>query len=140
MKKNIKYTLLALIIIIFFVIGFMVYKNLFAGTISNRLEGIKEHIITNNEKNSLKDKLNELENIDSIDVYTNSKIIKIMVKLKEDINLKDIKEKANEAILSIDENNLKFYDIEIFVESENKESEIYPRIGYKHKSNEKFSW
>ena len=140
MKKNIKYILLALIIIIFFVIGFMVYKNLFAGTPSNRLEGVAEHKMTNNEKNSVKDKLNELENIDSIDIYTNYKIIKIMIKLEEDIDFGDIKNKANEAILNFDENNLAFYDIEIFIESENKESEIYPKIGYKHKSNEKFSW
>ena len=37
-------------------------------------------------------------------------------------------------------NNLKFYDIEIFVEALNSEGVKYSKMGYKHKLNTEFTW
>ena len=38
------------------------------------------------------------------------------------------------------EDNLKFYDIEIFVELLDSKGNKYSKIGYKHKSNSEFTW
>lgn len=96
--------------------------------------------MTNDEKNSAKDKINELENVKDVDIYIDSKIIKIVVKLEEDIDFESIKTKANEVITSFSEENLSYYDLEFFVESSNEESEVYPQIGYKFKTNSEFAW
>ena len=140
LKKNYKLIITVVIIIIVLVLGVFIYKNLFEGSSSDRLENIENYELTKKEINSVKEKINELENIDSVDVYTNNKIIKIFVVLKEDISFDDVKKISNEALESISSDNLEFYDVEIFVDSENEESEVYPKIGYKHKTNSEFTW
>lgn len=139
-KKYIKYIIILIVILLISIISFLIYKNLFVGSENLRYEGIENYKLTNDEKNAVKDKINELEEIKKIDVYTDSKIIKIVVKLKEDINFDDIKKVANESISKFSEDNLAYYDVQFFVESDNEESEIYPQIGYKFKTNSKFSW
>ena len=140
LKKYYKIIIAALIVIVILVLSLFIYKNIFQGSSSNRLENIENYKLTKKEKNSVKDKINELENIDNIDVYTNNKIIKIFIELKEDIDFDDVKEVSNELIESFSSDNLKFYDLEIFVTSKDKESKIYPMIGYKHKTNSEFTW
>ena len=140
MKKYIKYIILLVIIIVIFILGFFIYKNMFADSVNTRYKNIENYKLTNDEKNSAKDKINELENIKSVKIYKDSKIIKIVVKLEEDIDFNSIKTKANEVISSFSEENLSYYDLQFFVESANKESETYPQIGYKFKANEEFAW
>ena len=140
MKKYIKYIVLLVILIVIFILGFFIYKNMFADSVNTRYKDIDNYKLTNDEKNSAKDKINELENIKEVKIYIKSKIIKIVVKLDEDIDFDSIKTKANEVISSFSEENLSYYDIEFFVESSNKESEVYPQIGYKFKAKEEFAW
>lgn len=139
-KKYIKYIIIIVSIILMSILLLLIYNNMFAKSNSTRYEGIENYKLTNDEKNAVKDKINELEGIKSIDVYTDSKIIKIVVKLKEDINFDDIKRVANESIEKISEENLSYYDIGFFVESNNKESKVYPQIGSKFKGNSEFAW
>ena len=140
LKANYKLIVVILIVIVFLVLGMFIYKNLFQDNNSNRLENIENYKLTKKEKNSVKEKINELENIDSVDIYTNNKIIKIFVELKEDIDFDDVKEVSNELIDNFSSDNLEFYDLEIFVTSKNEESKVYPVIGYKHKTNSEFTW
>lgn len=139
-KKYIKYIIIFVVIALISVICTLIYKNLFAGSVSLRYENIENYKLTNNEKNSVKDKINELEGIKDIDIYIDSKIIKIVVKLNEDIDFESVKNKANESLNEFNEENLTYYDVQFFIDSLNKESEIYPQIGYKFKNNSEFSW
>lgn len=140
MKKYIKYIMLLVIITIIFILGFFIYKNMFANSVNSRYKDIENYKLTNNEKNSVKDKIKELEKVKSVKIYKDSKIIKIVVKLEDDIDFESIKVKANEVITSFSKENLSYYDLEFFVESANKESEVYPQIGYKFKTNSEFAW
>lgn len=139
-KKVIKYIIISIFIILIFVLLFFVYKNLFAESNSTRYDGIENYKLTNDEINMVKDKINELENIKDIDIYIDSKIIKIVVKLSDDIDFESIKNKANECISGFNEENLSFYDIEFFVTSLKEASEVYPQIGYKFKAKSNFAW
>lgn len=139
-KDNYKIILVALIVIAFLVLGIFIYKNIFEESSSNRLENIEKYKLTKKEINSVKDTVNELKNIEDVEVYANNKIIKIFVELKEDIEFDDIKENSDKIIEKFSSKNLEFYDLEIFITSENEESKIYPKIGYKHKKNSKFTW
>ena len=139
-KSIIKLIIVLLILIVAFISIFMIYKNLFASSNNTRYDDIEKHKLTNDEKNATKDILKEIENADEVDIYVNSKIIKIIISLKEDTDFEQVKNISNQVVSKISEKNLKFYDIQIFVESNNEESEIYPKIGYKHKSKEDFTW
>ena len=80
-----------------------------------------------------------MENVKSSKVYVNSKIIKIFVKLNDDVEFDKVKDIATKTVGKIDKKNLEFYDLEFFVDV-NKDSQIYPKIGYKHKSSDNFVW
>jgi len=138
--KIIKLIMILLVLVIAGVSIFMIYKNLFSSSNNTRYEGIEKHKLTNDEKNATKDVLKEIENIEEIDIFVSSKIIKIIVELKEDTDFEKVKNISNQAVTKISEDNLKFYDVEIYISSMNEESEVYPQIGYKHKSNSEFSW
>ena len=140
LKKYYKLIILCVVVLIVVILSLFIYKNLFQQNKSNRLEGIENHQLTKKEINKIEEKLYELDDVKSIDVYTNYKIIKIYLEIKKDINFDDVKEKSNELIEKISEKNLSFYDIEIFVECLDEESETYPRIGYKYKTSEEFTW
>lgn len=140
LKKYYKWIILVVVIITIVVLSALICKNLFNNEVSNRLDGVEDHEITKNEINLVKETLDKIEVIENINISTNYKLIKIFIELKEDVELKDIDEIATESLSGFSEENLKFYDVEIFVECLNEESEIYPKIGYKHKSNSEFTW
>ena len=139
LKNNKKILTIIGIIIVTIIIFLLVYKIFFASSSSNRYEGIESHKLTKKEINNVKEVIKELDNVKSSKVYVDSKIIRIFVNLENDVELDAVKEVANKAIAKIDKDNLEYYDLECFVDS-NKDSKVYPRIGYKHKSSEKFAW
>lgn len=139
-KKTIKYIVIGVVSLLIIVLTVLIYKNLFAQSNGTRYEGKENYKLTNNEINFVEDKVNELEDVKSVDVYVDSRIIKIVVKLESDIDFEKVKEKANESLSGFSKENLTYYDVEFFVQSSNKESETYPQIGYKFKTNTEFSW
>lgn len=139
-------TVVVLALAVVSLFGYIVYKSIFASVESKRYEGIEEHKITVDEINGIKEVFSELGELEKIDVYTESnknsksKIIKIRISLKEDVNFDKMKEMSNSVIAKVSEENLGYYDLEVFISSNNEESEVYPQIGYKHRSNSIFSW
>ena len=139
LKSNKKIIILVSVILLVLISFVLLYKIFFGTSGSNRYEGIKSHQLSKTEINDVKGVVKELENVKSTKVYTDSKIIKIFVKLKDDVEFDKVKDVATKTISKIKEKNLKFYDVEFFIESKDN-SEVYPKIGYKHKSSEQFVW
>ena len=138
MKK--KVVILSVVLIIIIVLLFLIGKSLFASTDSSRIKETDNYSLTKKEKESVIEKLEEIENVSSVKIYTNIKIIKIMVNLDEDTDFEQVKKISNESLELISEDNLEYFDVEIYVSSKNKDSEIYPQIGYKHKLKSEFAW
>ena len=139
-KKYYKIILTFIIILVIVLLSLFIYKNLFKNNQSNRLEGVENYTLTKSEKNSIKEKLNEIESVDNIKINTNYKIIKIFLTLNESTEFEHLKNICNEAIQKISEKNLSYYDVEIFVDCNDKENNLYPKIGYKYKTNSEFVW
>ena len=140
LKKYYKWIIVAVAVLIVSILTILIYKNLFEQGTSRRLEGIEEHELTKKEIKLVKESISELEEVSSVSVSTNYKIIKIFIELSKDVEFENISELSAEAVNNFSEKNLEFYDVEIFIDSLNEESEIYPRIGYKHKTNSDFTW
>lgn len=128
------------VVILFIVLLILIYKNLFSSSNSNRYKGIENYKLTSAEKDFVKEKLNEIGKVKSVEIYVKSKIIRIFVNLNEDVDFDMVKNVSNDLLEGFSEENLSYYDVEIFYESDNEESNVYPQIGYKHKSKTEFSW
>ena len=139
-KKLIKPIIIVVLVLIVLLFLILIYNNLFAESNSTRYDGIEKYELTNNEINAVKDKINEINEVSDIDIYINSKIIKIIVSLEQDVDFEKIKTISNESLIGFKEDNLSYYDVQIFIKSSNEESEIYPQIGYKFKADQEFSW
>lgn len=137
-KKVIKLAIIILITIIILGVGFVVIKNLFGGSSNDRLAESSKYKLSNNEKDAVIDKLEEIGNVKNAKVFINKKIIKIIVNLEGDIDSSKVTEVSNQAITLFNKKNLKYFDVEIFVNSDKQDVE--PMVGYKHKTNEQFSW
>ena len=137
-NKNKKLITILGIVILLLAIIFFTYKIFFTKSNSDRFEGIKSHELSKKEIKEIKNTIDN-ESVKSVDVYVKSKIIRIIVTLDKDVEFDVIKDYANKSIGKIDKDNLKFYDVEFFVDTKDK-SENYPKIGYKHKTSESFVW
>ena len=47
---------------------------------------------------------------------------------------------ANKILENLSDDVKSYYDIQVLVDSDNEESEVYPIIGYKHKTTDMFVW
>lgn len=141
-KQKRKLIIIIAVTILVFALVLIVYNNVFAGNKTGRNSDISKYEITKKEITAAKDKLNELENVKSVDIHTNndSKIIKIVVVLKDDIEFAKIEKVAKEVLTKFSKKNIEYYDVEFYVDSENSDSKIYPKIGYKFRTNADFSW
>ena len=141
-KKKVKQIAIIAGALVIFIFILLIYNNIFAGNKAARNSDYSKYKLTNNEINSAKEKINELENVKSIDIHTNnnSKIVKIVVVLSDDVEFKKVKEVAQNVLTKFSEKSISYYDFEFYVDSEKENSEIYPKIGYKFRTNEEFSW
>lgn len=96
--------------------------------------------ISNKKMKKIENKFKEIEAVNDVDVYTKLCTIKIIVNLKEDVDLEEIKTKATEILGIFSEDELDLYDFSLYVTSDNKESEVYPINVSKHNSREDFAW
>ena len=96
---------------------------------------INQKIVTKVES-----KIKEIEQVDSVKIQGNVCIVKIIVNLTSDVELDTLKSKMTESLKEFDTSILENYDIELFVTSDNKDSETYPLIVSKHKSQKDFYW
>ena len=140
MKKINKKIIIALMVVVVLILLSLIYINVFSSKKDNRYKDINKYKLTNNEINSVKDKIKEIDEVKKVDIYIDSKIIKIVVKLDMNVDFETIKNVANETLNDFSEKNLAYYDVEFFVDTNSEESEIYPKIGYKFKTNSEFSW
>lgn len=141
-KKNIKpfiliggIVLLIILIVILCYLLFFKSSDLSATRCSTDEYKVEKKIIT-----SAKEKIMEIEQVDNVEIYKNVCILKIVINLKEDIKLDDLKKKMTEVIEVLGNDVNEHLDISLFVTSNNKESKTYPLNVSKHKSREDFAW
>ncbi len=139
-KLNKKKMIILGVAVLVAVLFIMVVISLTGTNSSKRLDGASSHKLSKEEKTKVKEVVESIGDVESFSMKINNKIIRIHFTLKEEQKVDDVKSKCNEIIKNIDKKNLEFYDVEVFVLSSLKDSEDYPIIGYKHKSQESFVW
>ena len=131
--------LLVIFILMFSLIRFLV-PNYDSDGYGNRLKGIENYKIEDKTINELKDKIGQNESVVSVDYLLTGRLIDITLVVKDEVEKDAAKAIAGECLPYFTDEQKKYYDIQILVKSENEESEKYPVIGYKHKTNEALIW
>ena len=105
----------------------------------DRLEGIENVPISNDTIEEIKEAFLKNENVVDFNYNLSGKIIKVIIKVKEDTKIEDSKILGDIILKSLSDDQKKFYDIQYSVDCE-KENDLYPMMGYKHKTKDAFSW
>jgi len=143
--KNNKLTVFIIaIFVIVVIIGGYLYNALFgqgrSGIYGNRLDGIDEVEISKKQYKEIESKLKENENVLKVSTDLKGKIVNIIITVKDEVTKEQAKEIAGTSLSNFDEEQLKFYDIQIFVKKENEELNDFPIIGYKQNGKNGLSW
>jgi len=137
---------IGIIVLIVMVLAALAVKNLVFPNDSlslygNRLEGIEDVQISDKRFKELTDKLKGNDKVVSVSHDISGRIINFIIDVKKDTDLITAKSLGDEIIKAFNEKELAFYDLQLFLTcSEDKESELYPTIGYKHKTSVSFKW
>ena len=106
----------------------------------NRLDGIEEVLITNEQVQKLTNEMSEIKDIISIKYDLKGRLVYIIIEVSNETAIEVSKGYANKILSYFDDNQKEYYDFQVMIKSDSKESEVYPIIGAKHKTSTGFVW
>ena len=124
-----------LVMIIICVLGYFAVKPLLgndSNKYGNRLDGIEEVKISDEQINKMISELEDKKDINSVKYDLQGRLIYIILEVSKGY--------ANKILEYFDDSQKSYYDIQVIVKSDSEESEVYPIIGSKHKTSTSFVW
>lgn len=142
LKENKFTTIVFLIFLGLFLIGALIFGLVMPKTgkpiYGNRLDGIEKVEVTKDQTNELVKNLKDKDYVTSASTHISGKIINVLIETKEGTSIKKAKTLKTIVLKAFEENQKKFYDIQLFITNENKDAKGYPVIGYKNSSEKNF--
>lgn len=134
-RKQIKIGLIVLfIIIIISMIWLFIVPSFKTDKYGGRLKEIDKHKISKEVIDKIKDKSSSNDSVLKIDYHREGRILNFTVTVDSNFGVDQAKEFAKNMIVEISEDDQKYYDIQIYIDSNDK-SDNYPLIGYKNKNS-----
>lgn len=131
---------LLLMVLLFFGIKNAFFSNIEESKYGNRLDGIENYPVEDSLVNEIKDMLMETEDVNEVTYDLEGRIINFIIEVKSDVDLTTSHSLADKIAEKFTDEYKAFYDIQIFLTCEDETSELYPTIGYKHKTSVGFKW
>ena len=143
-KKNKKLCIIRTILLVFLILLFILLK-LFSVDYSkseygDRLKGINDVKISSSTEKKLENEMKELSEVKDCNYRLQGRLIYINITFNEGVSIDTAREVSNKVLEYFDEDEKKYYDMELILTNENKDSEGYPEMGYKHKTSESIVW
>lgn len=128
-----------LILLVLFLMVFPLYSKKSGSDYGNRLDGIKEVAIKDSVNNEIEEYFKSTGKTKSVSTNLKGKLYNINITVNEGIDVNEIADISNDSLSKFSEKQLKFYDIQIFIKTDNEEN---PRsiVGYKNKNTDTFIW
>ena len=142
--KNNKLTVITFIICLVFVILVFAIKLTFfpdegRAIYGDRLDGIEEVEITSKQEKNIVSKLEEKDEVKSVNTDIKGRILNVIITVNDDVELDPAKALTSSITDTLDKEQLGFYDIQVFISKDNDDAR-FPIIGYKHQDKDEFSW
>ena len=141
-KKNVLLSILILIFILIIILGLvsikvLVFPHYSVDKYGDRLENIETVKLSNSRFDEIKGSFDAIDgfNIDKFEL--SGRIVNIYISVKDDFDVNTAKESASKLVSLFSEDEIKFYDFQVFVTSN---GDKYPIIGYKNKNSEGLYW
>ena len=141
-KNKILVSLLVIAIVFFAAIMIIIFSNLSIGNndYGNRLDNIEKYPISDEAINEIKTDISSYEKVTSVSYNLEGKLANFILTVDDSLEEETAKNYANKILENLSDDVKSYYDIQVLVDSDNEESEVYPIIGYKHKTTDMFVW
>ncbi len=141
MKESI-FLMVFLVIILICLIAFLVmWFGVNGDRYGTRLDGIKEVPLSDSYLKDITDEVKDESIVSKATVDVKGRLVNFIITINSGTALDDSKKLSTIVEDNFTEDELSFYDIQIFiVESGSSEDSKYPIIGYKHKTSDDFVW
>lgn len=137
-KKVIIIGFIVILIILFFVLVKVIGGN--KSVHGDRCGDYENYELSSKTIKKAKEPFEKIDKVKKVKIYTQLCTVKIMINLKEDIDIEQIKNAATEMLNTFKKKELKYYDFSLYITSDNKDSETYPVNVTKHNSRDNFAW
>ena len=119
----------------------LVLPNAGESVYGNRLDGIDDVKVSDDTIKRIEQELEQNENVNAVDYHLSGRIMNFIIDVKQDTDLITAVSYADKTLEFLSDEEKQYYDIQVFLTcDEDEESELYPYIGYKHKTSVGFQW
>jgi hypothetical protein len=133
------FLLILILILMLVAIKVLIFPSYKVNKYGNRLDGIEDIKLTETRVNEVKDKFETVDGFTIDKFRLSGKIVNIYIKVNGDISVDKVKSSSMKLVSSFSEEELKFYDFQVFVTGPD-DNKNYPMIGYKNKNSEGMDW
>ena len=143
--KEHKFTVFVIILFILVVVLLYFSYNLFFTNggkpeYGNRLDGIEEVEITKADQEKMESEIKKDKGVTNVSFDISGRTLNIVITVGNDVSVDDAKKIGNNSYASLNEKQIRFYAIQVFIKKEDSAKNNFPIIGYKQKEEKDVSW
>lgn len=131
---------IAFLVIFFLILIWLFIVPVFSNNkYGDRLDGIEDHKISSDTVKDIENSLKENDKVTDVTYNNEGRILDFIITVSNDMSTEDAKKIGDTILDKISDDDKKYYDIQILIDTE-EENENYPIAGYKHKSEDNFTY
>ena len=131
---------IAFLVIFFLILIWLFIVPVFSNNkYGDRLDGIEDHEISSDTVKDIEDSLKENDKVTDVTYNNEGRILDFIITVSNDMSTEDAKKLGDTVLDKISDDDKKYYDIQILIDTE-EENDNYPIAGYKHKSEDNFTY
>ena len=146
--KILKDNVFTIVVIIVFIIGMFAlsylkriyWDNNNQAIYGNRTDGIENHYISDSDIDDIEKNIGAIEKVEKVVYDLEGRIINLTITVSNDLSVKDAKKLSGSILENFTEEQLSYYSIQIYFVKDDSSLDDFPIMGYKHYSNDGFSW
>lgn len=142
LKKNKLWICIGIVLILFLILLVFFVKALLPigkSSWGNRLEGIEEHVIANEDIEKIKDALKGTGKVSEVSYNSTGRTLKFIVYVNDDVSKSEAQSLVSNVSNNISADNLSYYDIQVMFDKKVENSD-FPYFAAKHKTSKSFSF
>ena len=143
-KKHKFTTIIIVVFVLLIIVLFLLYDLFFSNSgkpeYGNRLDGIENVEIIDSDINKIKNELSKNSKIKDTNINVSGKKLNIIITVDDKTSLKDAKSIGEVSYMSLNDKQIKFYSIQIFIKKTDETQNNFPIIGYKQNTATKVVW
>ena len=135
LRRN-KFTIIAIVLLIIFVFIGVQLKNIFMpdegkASYGDRLSEIKDHKLSKDWFSKIEEKFKDDTRVTKIENKVHGKIINLIITVNDEVDIGTAKEIGNSTIGMFEQEELKYYSLQVYLKKDNSELNNFPIVGYK---------